>query len=101
MACVCSHGTGRCSPLSPDEVRSVGGLAMARTLDVTDESAVGDAVGAVLASWGRIDVLVTRAVVPGMIAAGGGRVINLNSGGGTAERAELSAYSASKSALAL
>ena len=44
--------------------------------------------------------LMTRAVVPHMIAAGGGRVINLNSGAGTAERAELSAYCASKSALA-
>jgi NAD(P)-dependent dehydrogenase (short-subunit alcohol dehydrogenase family) len=44
--------------------------------------------------------LMTRAVVPRMIAAGGGRIININSGAGTAERAELSAYSASKSALA-
>jgi NAD(P)-dependent dehydrogenase (short-subunit alcohol dehydrogenase family) len=44
--------------------------------------------------------LMTRAVVPVMIAAGGGRVINLNSGAGMAERAELSAYTASKSALA-
>ena len=44
--------------------------------------------------------LMTRAVVPAMIAAGGGRVINLNSGAGMAERAELSAYTASKSALA-
>jgi NAD(P)-dependent dehydrogenase (short-subunit alcohol dehydrogenase family) len=44
--------------------------------------------------------LLTRAVVPRMIAAGGGRIININSGAGTAERAELSAYSASKSALA-
>jgi NAD(P)-dependent dehydrogenase (short-subunit alcohol dehydrogenase family) len=111
-----------------------GRLAMARSLDVTDEVAVGEAVGAVLSSWGRIDLLVnsagsierevplweaevdqwwsvittnvrgpflmTRAVVPTMIAAGGGRVINLNSGAGTAERAELSAYCASKSALA-
>jgi NAD(P)-dependent dehydrogenase (short-subunit alcohol dehydrogenase family) len=42
----------------------------------------------------------TRAVVPAMIAAGGGRIINLNSGAAAAERAELSAYSASKSALA-
>jgi NAD(P)-dependent dehydrogenase (short-subunit alcohol dehydrogenase family) len=117
-----------------DQIRSGGGLAMARTLDVTDEMAVSDAVGAVLGSWGRIDLLVnsagsierevplweaevdqwwsvittnvrgpflmTRAVVPAMIAAGGGRVINLNSGAGTADRAELSAYCASKSALA-
>jgi NAD(P)-dependent dehydrogenase (short-subunit alcohol dehydrogenase family) len=44
--------------------------------------------------------LMTRAVVPRMIAAGGGRIININSGAGTAERAELSAYCASKSALA-
>ena len=44
--------------------------------------------------------LMTRAVVPQMIAAGGGRIININSGAGTAERADLSAYSASKSALA-
>lgn len=44
--------------------------------------------------------LLTRAVVPHMIAAGGGRVVNLNSGAGTRERADLTAYSASKSALA-
>jgi NAD(P)-dependent dehydrogenase (short-subunit alcohol dehydrogenase family) len=108
--------------------------AMARSLDVTDELAVGDAVGAVMAEWGHIDLLVnnagsierevplweadadqwwsvvstnvrgpflmTRAVVPHMIAAGGGRIINLNSGAGNAERADLSAYTASKAALA-
>ncbi|WP_151526623.1 SDR family oxidoreductase [Serinicoccus kebangsaanensis] len=44
--------------------------------------------------------LLTRAVVPHMIAAGGGRVININSGAGTRERADLTAYCASKSALA-
>jgi len=116
------------------EIGSSGGLAMAMSVDVTDELGVGEAVGAVLSSWGRIDVLVnnagsieaelplweanvdqwwsvittnvrgpflmTRAIVPHMIAAGGGRIINLNSGAGTAERAELSAYCASKSALA-
>jgi NAD(P)-dependent dehydrogenase (short-subunit alcohol dehydrogenase family) len=116
------------------EIGSLGGLSMARSLDVTDEVAVGTAVDAVLSAWGRIDLLVnnaasierevplweadadqwwsvittnvrgpflmTRAVVPHMIAAGGGRIINLNSGAGLAERAELSAYCASKSALA-
>jgi NAD(P)-dependent dehydrogenase (short-subunit alcohol dehydrogenase family) len=116
------------------EIGSRGGLAMARSLDVTDEAAVGEAVDAVQSAWGRIDVLVnnaglierevplweadadqwwsvlttnvrgpflmTRAVVPQMIAAGGGRVINLNSGAGNTEHADLSAYSASKSALA-
>lgn len=44
--------------------------------------------------------LLTRAVVPHMVAAGGGRIINLNSGSGTRESAELTAYHASKSALA-
>lgn len=44
--------------------------------------------------------LLTRAVVPHMIAAGGGRVINLNSGSGTRESDVLTAYHASKSALA-
>ena len=116
------------------EIGSLGGLSMARSLDVTDEVAVVTAVDAVLSAWGRIDLLVnnagsierevplweadadqwwsvittnvrgpflmTRAVVPHMIAAGGGRVININSGAGMAERAELSAYCASKSALA-
>jgi len=117
-----------------EEIASGGGLAMASSVDVTDDVAVGDAVDHVLSSWGRIDLLVnsagsierevplwnadvdqwwsvittnvrgpflmTRAVVPPMIAAGGGRIVNLNSGAGTAERAELSAYTASKSALA-
>jgi NAD(P)-dependent dehydrogenase (short-subunit alcohol dehydrogenase family) len=116
------------------EIGSLGAPAMARSVDVTDEEAVGDAVEAVRSAWGRIDLLVnnagsiepevplweadvdqwwsvittnvrgpflmTRAVVPHMIEAGGGRIINLNSGAGTAERAELSAYTASKSALA-
>lgn len=44
--------------------------------------------------------LLTRAVVPHMIGAGGGRVINLNSGSGTRESDVLTAYHASKSALA-
>lgn len=56
--------------------------------------------------WGVLETnvrgpyLMCREVIPGMIAAGGGRIINLNSGAGTRERAELSAYTASKSALA-
>ncbi|MFK5634967.1 MULTISPECIES: SDR family NAD(P)-dependent oxidoreductase [unclassified Ornithinimicrobium] len=44
--------------------------------------------------------LLTRAVVPHMIAAGGGRIVNLNSGAGTRENPLLTAYTASKSALA-
>lgn len=44
--------------------------------------------------------LTCHAVIPVMIAQGGGRVINLNSGAGTRERADLTAYCGSKSALA-
>ncbi len=44
--------------------------------------------------------LVTRAIAPVMIAHGGGRFINLNSGAATRESAVLTAYNASKSALA-
>jgi NADP-dependent 3-hydroxy acid dehydrogenase YdfG len=43
------------------EIGSVGGLAMARSVDVTDEVAVGETVRAVLSSWGRIDLLVNSA----------------------------------------
>src|SRR5699024_2297781 len=44
--------------------------------------------------------LMSRAVVPHLIAGGGGRVINVNSGSGTRESPVLTAYHASKSALA-
>ncbi|MFB9730586.1 SDR family NAD(P)-dependent oxidoreductase [Ornithinimicrobium kibberense] len=44
--------------------------------------------------------LLMRAVVPHMIAGGGGRVVNLNSGSGTRESDVLTSYHASKSALA-
>jgi len=125
---------GSAAAVVAGEIGSSGGPSMARSVDVTDEVQVGEAVGAVLLSWGRIDLLVnsagsieaemplweadidqwwsvistnvrgpflmTRAIVPHMIAAGGGRVINLNSGAGMAERGDLSAYCASKSALA-
>lgn len=43
--------------------------------------------------------LMSRAVVPGMIARGGGRVINLNSGYGTRAYGVATAYAASKTAL--
>lgn len=44
--------------------------------------------------------LVSRAVVPRMLAAGGGRVVNINSGAATRSSQDLSAYAASKTALA-
>jgi NAD(P)-dependent dehydrogenase (short-subunit alcohol dehydrogenase family) len=44
--------------------------------------------------------LMTRAVAPVMIGQGGGRIVNLNSGAGTRENPVLTAYTASKSALA-
>ena len=44
--------------------------------------------------------LMTRAVVPAMVATGGGRVVNLNSGAGLRAGEVASAYAASKAALA-
>ncbi|MBD8063768.1 SDR family NAD(P)-dependent oxidoreductase [Oceanitalea stevensii] len=43
--------------------------------------------------------LLTHAVVPGMLARGGGRVIDVNSGSGTRDFAEATAYTVSKTAL--
>lgn len=43
--------------------------------------------------------LLARAVVPGMLARGGGRVIDVNSGAGTRDNADATAYNASKTAL--
>ncbi len=55
--------------------------------------------------WGIVETnvrgpfLLTRAVVPAMITAGGGRVVNINSGAGVRDFPDISAYNASKTAL--
>lgn len=43
--------------------------------------------------------LLARAVIPGMLARGGGRVVDLSSGAGTHDNAKASAYNVSKTAL--
>lgn len=56
--------------------------------------------------WRTVEVnvrgpyLVTRAVLPHMLAAGSGRVVNLNSGSGTKPAADSTAYNVGKTALA-
>jgi NAD(P)-dependent dehydrogenase (short-subunit alcohol dehydrogenase family) len=59
------------------------------------------------AQWRRVlevnvvgPYLMARAVIPHMIAAGAGRVVNLNSGAGTRAAATTTSYHASKTALA-
>lgn len=54
---------------------------------------------AVLETNVRGPFLLARAVVPGMLARGGGRVVDLNSGAGSHDMEGASAYNASKTAL--
>ncbi len=107
--------------------------ASSHALDLTDESAIGEALKATLVAHGRIDILVNnagitggnapswelpsaewrrvievnliapylvaRAVVPGMIEAGYGRVVNIASIAGKEGNPNASHYSASKAGL--
>jgi 3-oxoacyl-[acyl-carrier protein] reductase len=54
---------------------------------------------AILETNVRGPFLLARAVVPGMLARGGGRVVDLNSGAGSHDMVGASAYNASKTAL--
>ena len=114
------------------EITQAGGEAAFFSCDVTDARAVGRMVDAVLARFGRIDVLVnnagiinfgsvvdadvaewdtlmatnvrsvflvSRAVLPHMIAAGGGSVINLGSNLGLVGTRGAAAYATSKGAV--
>ena len=115
-----------------DEITRSGGEAAFFSCDVTDKGAVGRMVAAVLARFGRVDVLVnnagiinfgsvvdarvdewdllmatnvrsvflvSRAVLPHMIAAGGGSVINMGSNLGLVGTRGAAAYATSKGAV--
>ncbi|MEM7021642.1 MAG: glucose 1-dehydrogenase [Pseudomonadota bacterium] len=103
---------GAAAQAAADDVVKTGAKAIALEADITDRDAVGAAVEAVLAAFGRIDVLinnaaranrgnieqtepedwqseidgtltgaflVTRAVLPSMVEAGKGAIVNLGS----------------------
>ena len=113
-------------------VASSHGTAMSVPTDITDSAAVRAMVGAALARFGRIDILInnagtnyisslvlsneqrwkqmfdinvfgvyycTKAVLPSMIRAKSGRIINLASIAGVVGAAHNSAYSAAKAAV--
>jgi NAD(P)-dependent dehydrogenase (short-subunit alcohol dehydrogenase family) len=110
----------------------VGAGALADTVDVTDENAVGAAVETVLGAYGQIDFLInnagirhvapiaeepveawrrtidvnvngtficSKAVIPAMVAAGGGHIVNLASMAGELALRERAAYNTSKAAI--
>ncbi len=112
-------------------IRDAGGSAIGREVDVSSSRAVDDMVSAVVAEWGRVDVLVNnagvnlpgvlhevtnetidrtlnvnvkgqiygcRAVIPHMLAQGGGSIINIASVNGVVSEPFLAVYSASKGA---
>jgi len=110
---------------------SIGELAAAQRLDVTDQASWESAVQAVLVRWGRIDALVNnagiagrsapiqelaldewrqvldvdltgvflgcRSVIPTMVAAGSGRIVNIASIAGKEGNPNAVPYSAAKS----
>ncbi|OBK35327.1 short-chain dehydrogenase [Mycobacterium sp. 1245111.1] len=49
-----------------DVIAEEGGVASIHVADIRDEAQCGDLVAAVLARWGRLDVLVNNAAVPGV-----------------------------------
>lgn len=49
-----------------DVIAEEGGVASVHVADIRDEAQCGDLVAAVLARWGRLDVLVNDAAVPGV-----------------------------------
>jgi 3-oxoacyl-[acyl-carrier protein] reductase len=117
-----------------EQVRALGVRAAVAAADVRDYPAVAEAVAALTADLGPVDLLVNnagvieadevpvweaspadwwavvetdlrgpfhlvRAVVPAMVERGSGRVVNLNSGAGAADREIYSAYCAAKAGL--
>ncbi|MFF1746585.1 SDR family NAD(P)-dependent oxidoreductase [Streptomyces mirabilis] len=113
------------------EITAVGGVAEGRGVDVSSSAEVDAMVEAVVARWGRVDVLVNnagvnlpgllhevpddiidktldvnvkgqlygcRAVIPHMLAAGGGSIVNISSVNGLVSEPFLTVYSASKGA---
>lgn len=52
--------------VTADLIAEEGGAASVHVADLRDEGQCGDVVGRILAQWGRLDVLVNNAAVPGV-----------------------------------
>lgn len=117
-----------------EEIRELGGLAVAAPVDVVDRSSISDAVAAVESRFGPTRVLANvagvlrfahstelsepdwdlvidvnlkgtfqmcRAVIPSMLGAGGGAIVNVSSTAGVFGQAYVAAYAAAKGGVAM
>jgi len=78
------------------EITAAGSTAIAVEIDVTRTASVESAVRAVEAGLGPVEVVVNKAVVPGMMDRGFGRVINIGSDAGRVGSSLEAVYSGAK-----
>lgn len=95
VAAAVARATGRLGPIGV-LCNVAGGFRMGETVHETSDAAWDFLMGLNVKSV----LHMARAVVPGMLAAGGGAIVNIGAAAAARGGAQMGAYSASKSALA-